>query len=303
MPKRSKQEVYKKVQKVIGKEAMRHTKRFLETNKPKLWGRDKSGDFLDRCLNLAIYKYVENIGYKQLDADTKEWNKLSHHSITENTHRITDKLALWGENQIIAGDKEIWEKHMEGVSRRSTVADVNLFVDSTDYAIEGRFKKAKDEPYYSKKVGGLARRFMLVCDGRGVVRGLWGGYSPKMRDNNFLESHRQTFQRLFKGGVILGDTHFNTKAKLRGFKIVAPVDPFTQIRTVKKGDKIKLKKADLQHNNRVAKLRARVEHPFGHLCKKFKALGKPFADGDVQLDNLVTFGFGVLNGGITKEFH
>ena len=84
-------------------------------------------------------------------------------------------------------------KNKEGLTRKLKVKKVNLFMDSTDKALEGKVKNAKTEPYYSKKLTRLGRRYMIVFEGMGTVRGIWGRYSPKMRDNNFTESHKTNF--------------------------------------------------------------------------------------------------------------
>ena len=47
-----------------------------------------------------------------------------------------------------------------------------------------------------------------MCDGMMRVRKLWGPYSPKLYDGNFLKSHKSDFNEEFRGATVIADTHF-----------------------------------------------------------------------------------------------
>ena len=95
--------------------------------------------------------------------------------------------------------------------------------------------------------------------------------------------------------MILGDTHYNSKERFRGVKFLCKFPPPKKSKTRREADVDVLTKKQKLFNERLGKLRARVEHPFGIMEKKFKALSTPFMDGKDQLDNLVFFAAGVLN--------
>jgi hypothetical protein len=54
---------------------------------------------------------------------------------------------------------------------------------------------------------------MVLADGKGVIRKLWGGYSPKIHDGNWLEIHKEWFEENLVGGVVVADNHFMWEKK------------------------------------------------------------------------------------------
>ena len=95
----------------------------------------------------------------------------------------------------------------------------------------GGSKKAKD-PYHSFKLSCLSRRYQFIFDGKGIVRGLWGGYSPKVHDYKWCEANRQTLERYFDGGVIIADQHYQElMRKIDSPRFITPVRVSSQVRT------------------------------------------------------------------------
>eukprot|EP01112_Ceratiomyxa_fruticulosa_P014936 TRINITY_DN4337_c0_g2_i1.p1 TRINITY_DN4337_c0_g2~~TRINITY_DN4337_c0_g2_i1.p1 ORF type:complete len:165 (+),score=32.84 TRINITY_DN4337_c0_g2_i1:481-975(+) len=153
------------------------------------------------------------------------------------------------------------------------------------------------------------RHYMIVQDGRGRIRKLWGGYSPKIYDSSFLEIAKNEIIEDLKGGVIIADGHFTTgpttipeiewitpkrikKQKIEGGNDVIR-DPNATSRSEHYADIAVLTcKAETQ-NVAIHKHRARVETPFGVEKWEFEALQKPWAEDLEQLDCTVEFAFGV----------
>lgn len=55
----------------------------------------------------------------------------------------------------------------------------------------------------------LIIRYMFVFDFMNLCRGLYGPYSPKIRDSQVINLMRNEINRTFKGAGIFGDGHFN----------------------------------------------------------------------------------------------
>jgi len=61
-------------------------------------------------------------------------------------------------------------------------------MDSSDFKMKGKRSTSTKDPFWSYKENGPARRFMMVTDGRGSVKRIWGPYSPKTYDGDFLKA-------------------------------------------------------------------------------------------------------------------
>ena len=91
----------------------------------------------------------------------------------------------------------------------------NLLIDSTDIAIAKKVRKAATDDDYSAKLKHAGRRYQMVIDFGGRVRGMWGGYTHKIYDGHFIEASKTVFEQRFNGGVIIGDTHYTSKERFR----------------------------------------------------------------------------------------
>jgi len=76
-------------------------------------------------------------------------------------------------------------------------------------------KKSKN---WSFKLNAPGGRFMVLCDRSQKVRAVWGGFSCKVYDSDFLDLKSEWIQKYLKGGHILADNHFRS----RGIKFKDP---------------------------------------------------------------------------------
>ena len=61
---------------------------------------------------------------------------------------------------------------------------------------------------WSFKLNRPARCYTVVIDARGVVQKVWGGYSPKMYDGDWIKLCADDLCSNFDGAHILGDVHY-----------------------------------------------------------------------------------------------
>lgn len=157
---------------------------------------------------------------------------------------------------------------------------------------------------------------MFISNGKTKVVKLWGGYTPKLYDEHFVEDHRDEIDEKFAGATFIGDSHFAYGARyLEKVRFVTPQgdkrDP--EIEEVVEGDEAlaaavyefdgdsedniptRKTKENAVYTAAVHKVRARVETVFGFLKTKFCFLRTPFQESSRQHDNLVWYATGVYN--------
>lgn len=207
-------------------------------------------------------------------------------------------LPNGGADQVIIGEQNDWEEAAEGTDRKGPTKDVNLWMDSTDFALRGPCEDGKKDQYHSYKLDSKGR-YQGIMDSNTRFRALYGGYSPKVHDSQFCEINKHSIKKDFKGGVIVADQHYQKFGRTCSDpKFVTPVRSPNKKKKKKKTDITVTTEEIKKKNEQIRAVRAKVELPFAILEKKFKVLGKKFAEGEDQLDHLVTFAVGVHNASL-----
>jgi hypothetical protein len=101
-----------------------------------------------------------------------------------NTKLIRKILAAWGEQQIVNEGAAKWDQQKKLFPKKQNLGSVNLIMDSTDFKLSGKASISRKDPRWSYKLNTPGQRFQVVCDARGKVQQLWGGYSPKVYDGD-----------------------------------------------------------------------------------------------------------------------
>ena len=136
---------------------------------------------------------------------------------------------------------------------------------------------------------------MVICDARRRIRKLWGGYSPKVYDGDFLKLNADWFREKTPDDVFIADNHFSWGRDESTFPKTFANNPEPAAAPPDGSDTEVLTHKRRRNNAAVAHARARVETPFGIVKNKWKSLGKPFGESGEQLDCLVWLGFAVHN--------
>lgn len=271
---------------------------FVSDKNPTLWGEQQPRFFLRRHLILSMYKDMKNLGYNSLLASVEQLGfKMNHKSFQRNTKVLRAIVAQWAEGTIILGNLQEWQRAAHHVKLSKCVEDICLWMDSTDFPLQKWRGCTRKDPKWSYKLNRPGRRYMILRDGKGCVRKLWGGYSPKLFDGNFLELKRRWITKHLVGAAIVADTHFEWgKTHFKEVKFHVPW-PQPAAGKRKKGEDVinKLTKEKETYNAAVKSVRARVEDTFGIVKQKFEALKSPWAEDDEQLDYLVQIAFGIYN--------
>jgi hypothetical protein len=174
-------------------------KQHVNKNHGNLWAKKKGINFVDDQLILALYKYLFNCGYNRLNSETHSWHGMGVKSLQHNTTVIFESLREWAQDQVKQGTSQDWNRAARHLQLTGCVAKANLWQDPTDIATEGRRTIKRSSPEWSFKKNRPGRRYMVLSDGLCRVRGMWGGYIPKVYDGTFLELFKDTFKKNFKG--------------------------------------------------------------------------------------------------------
>ena len=136
---------------------------------------------------------------------------------------------------------------------------------------------------------------MLIASASGRIRGVYGGYSPKLYDAHWVQANAHYLNRVFDGATIIADQHFRSAGKLRKVDFLTcelksnRSDFLTETQWAAYEEKRK------RNNRHVKALRARIESIFGLLVNKWKSLQQRFGDPPEQLDYLLFIACAVYN--------
>jgi hypothetical protein len=121
-------------------------------------------------------------------------------------HHIHKRWAMLTVN---LGKVASWRRLAMELNLAGPVAGVCLWIDSFDVCLAGVTKTSKKDPLWSYKLNLPGQRFMALLDACGWFCALWGGYSPKVYNSNFLKMQHEFIKTQLHGAVILGDNHFS----------------------------------------------------------------------------------------------
>ncbi|KAL0479219.1 hypothetical protein AKO1_009235 [Acrasis kona] len=287
----------KKVQKIIKVDALKSITKFVRERHPLLWGTERSRTFQSDAILLALYHDITGTGYHALSDATRSWHNIEQKSLRHNTQILRHEFEKWGEEQITLGDKHAWNHSVRYSEFGDQIADANLRIDSTDMTRIGKRSTSKKSSGWSYKANSPAQRYMTLVDGRSRIVKLWGGYSPKIYDGDFLKLKKEFFEdTLGRGANILGDNHFMAGTKFRKCKFYCNIKNKTAKDTENKGKRLSmLTKDQKKFNGQHRTARAAVENPFGAMQTRFTMLKEPFQESESQQDALVTFACGHHN--------
>ena len=240
---------------------------------------------------LILYKDINKVGTINLFDDVKAWYKNSKNSLHHNIKLYRRLMSAWSETLITLGDKSEWNRSRDNSHFPKTVKKANLWIDSTDFKMTGKRRTSKKSGDWSYKENSPGRRFMLISDGFGRVRKLWGPYSPKIQDGDFIKRKRKWFERKLVGGVVVGDNHFSPG---RNFKKVTFHVPYSKTQKEWKDKK--------DYSSDVRNVRHRVESAFGTIKLLFQSLSEPFSESEIELDYLVNYACGIQTMTQTENF-
>jgi len=291
------QEVKKSVHKKIPPKIVKDLLDYLKSFNLPLWGQRRPRDFVNKMVYISLYKDLEKVGCNQLEKLLSPSIRWNHKTLLHNCKVLRGFFAEWGKSKIVQGTLPEWKRIAAGCGLDGPVAKTNLWIDSTDIALTGKKSVSRKDSSWSYKKNSPGRRYMVVEDGERRVRKIWGGYSPKIYDRNFIEAIKEEFRSSFKGATFIADQHFGSCKKF--FRDVEWITKFEEPPEEEgnpdQKDAWQLTAEQKKINLQIKATRSRVESPFGIIKSKFTVLDKPFAKSPEDLDNLIFFAVGLHN--------
>jgi len=222
--------------------------------------------------------------------------RIGNTTLQINTRRIRDVLCDWADEQIFLGDPESWDAAAADIPFPSHLRSVRFWIDSSDVPIERQKGRGPSSAYWSGKMGRPARRYMFLLDGDQVISKMWGGYSAKLYDGHFVESHKQWFDKKLSDVAVIGDTHFHSvRRELRKCQIIAPRPTPATTNQETGQDEERLTAAQQKKNAEIRRIRARCEQPFSYIKSQMQILKRPWAEDLHELDSVITIGSAIHN--------
>lgn len=271
---------------------------FIDQLEPKLWGKQRPEDFLMICLELTIYKDLTSTSFGILASATHKWLEASSKSLRHNAQVLRPLLKDWAKTVIKLGSYSSRKRAASKVHFKKPVHGVTLWLDSTDFALARYHKGDKKGLWWSFKLNSRGMRFMVMADAKGEIRKLWGGYSPKLYDGDWLKCQEEWITTHLSHDVVIADGHFSwgrdKSSTIKGFPKVL-VNYTDRKGTGDMEGVSMLTKEQKKFNIAHAHARARIELPFGQLTTTWKAFNIKWQEPEEQLSCLVWFAFGVYN--------
>eukprot|EP01117_Protostelium_nocturnum_P002425 TRINITY_DN1310_c0_g1_i3.p1 TRINITY_DN1310_c0_g1~~TRINITY_DN1310_c0_g1_i3.p1 ORF type:complete len:304 (-),score=60.68 TRINITY_DN1310_c0_g1_i3:62-973(-) len=274
--------VRKKFGKHLFKDLHQHLVHYMTA---KMWSEDRHKDSVEICLVLTLAHDMLGIGFNRL---TKEYTipiSQGNSSIVHNIRAIQKTGMQWATEKIQLGSHREWQRsaNLDGVVK--WLQDSGLFIDSVDIRSERVPHQSKKADNWSHKLNAPGQRYMVLQDRSGYIRKVWGGYSPKVPDYDFLKVEAQWFRDNCAGERILGDCHFGWGEKnIKECKFTVPKENPKNKKGTPENLKRKLTKKDEKRNGEIRNLRARVEHPFGKLVQGWECFNKPWAEDEAEMN-------------------
>jgi hypothetical protein len=267
---------------------------FVRNNPPALWGLNRGRAFLRSYCLLALYKDITSTGYDALYKEVGSWLKSCPKTLRHNTQVLCLSFAAWGKTTVHLGSLEEWQRAASPLRLKGALKDVCLWIDSFDLALEGKKTTSRKGPDWSHKKNGPGRRYMAIQDAHGRFRALWGEYSPKVWDGEWLCLYRAWIESSLAGATMIGDQHFEGGKTFNNVNFITPIKRPTGKR--KSGQAVAvLTKAEEHLNHAIHTTRARVELGFGRAEAPFQALQGLWKEDDEQLTALVWLAVSIAN--------
>ncbi len=270
---------------------------------PNYWGeKDGIAKFDEYSLAVYLYMNIEDCSYDTMTEICSKWYPVSKRSLEHNCEMTSSLLQRWAEKQITVGTRSEWIKACRKVKMDKRLKGVNLWMDSSDFGRIGKRSVSRKSKSWSYKLNRPAQRNMVICDARRRARRVWGPYSPKLYDGDFIAAACKTIDNDFPDTKILADNHFaqaNNYCKKAMFLVNHKEPAQPKDKEMLKGLQ-KLTKKELSYNEAHRKARARVESPFGQIKTMFKSLKTAYRKNEEEQEKLVYIAFAIHNVNIKE---
>lgn len=285
------------VKRAVGSNIFRDYRDEVASVSSRLWGKEAPPHFFETMVAAQLFKDLKGIGYDQLFHNI-EWTFVtSTHSLRHNIQLIRHRGKNWAKYHIRRGTIEDWQETAASARiDRARFERACLWIDSSDFQTYKRKGLGPKHPEWSYKLNAPGLRFTVISDANGKIVELIGGYSPKVYDADIIKIRKDIFEEHYTNVGFMADGHYRSlKKEFPGITWYVPFPSPTKKQDAQDLATQVLSKERKAYNKAQRNLRARAEHPFAIIKKKWTALSQSFQEGDEQLDAIVWIAFGVYN--------
>ncbi|ELR24171.1 uncharacterized protein ACA1_376440 [Acanthamoeba castellanii str. Neff] len=147
---------------------------------PPLWGMRKGKHFYHCFVLVTLYKDCYAIGQDQLYNEVKK-------SLQHNIHILHHIHKKWAQTVTHLGNLTTWHRLTAKLNLTGPVEGGCLWMDSFNIQLSGVTCILKKDLAWSYKLNSPGQHFMVLLNAHGQFQALWGGYSPKIFDGDFLK--------------------------------------------------------------------------------------------------------------------
>jgi hypothetical protein len=248
-------------------------------------------------LYITLYKDLKYVGYDALKYGIENWLKIAKKTLQHNVQAMRSTLEEFGKENITRGTILDWKHAARHLDLPKSVKNATLWMDSSDFKVWSKGGFSRKDEFFSRKENSLARKFQFVNDGRGRIVDLFGPYSPKTHDSEFLKLQKDLIANAYTGAEILADGHYTVGRTLVDNILFHVALTKGETRYPPKYNQMirKFNITSKEYSKHIRKARAFVESPFGLLKLKYKSLANKFTEGERELQKLVFYSVGLYN--------
>jgi hypothetical protein len=285
----------------IGSQIYKELERYLLAHEPKWWGEQAGKDMGKFMLLATVLHDCRTYSYSQICKALQPKICIWPGALQHNVKKARRILAQWGDLQVTLPSPAERDRAVAGRNFPDFMKKTRWWMDSTDIPLARlREFKSRKGIYWSGKLKRPAWRYMILRDGTGKIRRVWGGYSPKVFDSDFMASQRQWLEENLAGTAILADTHFfKAREYIKNPDILATPPPnIKEDKLRSRGFALTTKEA-AKKSKIIKEHRGVVEQKFANIKRTFLSLsGAPYTvwrEPERELDYVVSLAFGVAN--------
>lgn len=251
-----------------------------------LQAAERPPDFKTKMVEVALYKDLHRVSYRQLSLRVKPFLPMSDRTLRHNVQRIRRRLRSWSKTVLVKPSLAVLKNRAKNQRVVKSFGKVNLWMDTSEFRLTGKSSMSAKDVEWSHKVSGPGRKWLTLHDAFGATVFLAGPFLPKEYDAHIFLRVLHRIEKHFAGATIIADNHFRSAAdSCTRVDLITKISKAGRPRVIR-GRRMKreLTKEQERHNKDVSAIRGRVEAPYGNWEQKFRALEGPFGEGSDQLD-------------------
>lgn len=199
----------REVKAAFGKTVYKEMERHVCGLELSWWGEGKDKNISKYMVLAACLHDARGYSYSAISRALRPKIVIHPGAIQHNVKRARHALAKWGNANITLPTRAAQNRAVAGRNFPIWASRARWWMDSTDIPLPRRKGyRSRKGIYWSGKLKRPAWRYQILRDGNGKICKLWGGYSPKVYDADFVKVEKSWLEGNLQGTAIFADTHY-----------------------------------------------------------------------------------------------